>query len=101
MHLHSVCFVLFLPPLYIRNLVYRIEWEINEPGVFPEVRHGCANGNFGREFFLIRLKALGSEVDFRFYFQGNDQFAGINNKVNFTGTSVIGIVKNVQVLNGL
>lgn len=29
--------------LYIRNLVYRVERQINEPFFFLEVRHGCAN----------------------------------------------------------
>ena len=83
------------------NQVYSIQRQINEPIFFLEVRHGCANGNFGREFFLVSLKALCSEIYLCLYFNRNYQFARINNKVNFTGTSVVGIVINVQVLDGL
>ena len=78
--------------LYLGDLIYGIEWQINEPFFFLEIRHRRTNGNLGREFFLVSLKALCSEIYLCLYFDGHDQLTRIDNKVNLTGASVVGIV---------
>ena len=77
------------------NLVYSIQRQINEPFFFFVVCHRSTNGNFGREFLMVSLKALSFEINFCLYFNGNNQLARIDNKVNLAGASVVSVIINI------
>jgi len=49
---------------------------------------------------LIGFQTLGSEINFCLYFYWDNLFTCIHNKINFAGTSVIGIIVNAQILDG-
>ena len=47
------------------------------------------------------FQALSSKVYFRLYFHRNDLIARIDDKINFAGASVIGVIVDIQILNRL
>ena len=88
------------PFLYSGDLIDSIQRQIDEPFFSFEISHGGADRNFGRKLFPIGFQTLRSKIYFCLHFNGNDPLTCINNKINLAGASVIGVVINLQILDG-
>ena len=82
-------------------MLYRIQRQIHKLVFFFEICHRSTDGDFGRKLLLIGFQALCPEVSFSLHLYGNNLFACIHDEINFAGPSVIGVVVNAQILNGL
>ena len=80
-------------------LIYRIKRQIHKPFFFFVVCHRGADRNFRCKFFVICFQTFCSEIYFCLYFNRYNSLARINDKVNFAGASVIGVVIYIQILN--
>ena len=79
------------------DLIDGIERKIDEPVLFPVICHGCSNAELRLEFLLIDLQTLGAEIDLCFYFYRDDSVSIIDDKVDFTGAPIVGVVVRLEI----
>lgn len=68
---------------------------------FFVVCHGGSDGDTGRILLTIGFQASCAEIDFCLHLNGNDLLTGVCHKIHLAAATVIGVVVQVQILNGL